>query len=172
MCHSFYVCQPLILWCYIIFCDSVTVEVFFRSIWLVSMLWFWLSAKLKLLTGYMYCLEEFAFALRLLWKRKFIIYSATTSGPVTLHVLSSHNMSAESIRDVLRSDLWAACSSLVCFTENDHCSCLVNRHALFLHSYKLSCCFCALLLLSLHKVIWDARFITCQYRAESSLLSP
>lgn len=47
---------------------------------------------------------------------------------------------------VLSSDLRVACSSLVCSTENDHRSCLVNRHMLLLHLRKLSRRRCVLLI--------------------------
>lgn len=66
-----------------------------------------------------------AFTWHLFWKCKIIIYSISTSGSVTLHALSSHNMSAESIREkhVLHLDLWAACSSFICFAENNNFLC-------------------------------------------------
>lgn len=87
-------------------------------------------------------LEEFAFTLHLLCKCNIIIYSATASGPVTLHVLSSHNMSAESISDTLCLVL-RFMSGLLRVPMFHRISALlvsVNRHMLLLHLDRLSCC--------------------------------
>lgn len=71
--------------------------------------------------------------------RHYIWPCDTASTEQPQHVCGEHYY------NVSRSDLWAARSSLACCTENDHCSCLVNRHMLLLHLHRLRCC-CRVLL--------------------------
>lgn len=89
----------------------------------------------------LYCIERnLPLTLHILSECKIIIYST-----VTLHVLSSHNMSAE-------RNLWVACSPVHTFHRESSLLVPVNRLMQLLHLDRLSCTLVLFfLILTLHE---------------------